>query len=112
MRGETTGAQDVPERPAGETVATDELPDAPRERDADSDERMIGDVTAEPGPRRTRSVERLVLEARMVAEDDWRPDNASVPFSVGVGERFRDRIEDTDLVPAWTRPWEQDGGGE
>ena len=111
MSGETTGAQDVPERPASEEpIDTDAIPDAPR--DGDGDGRTIGSVSATPGARRTRSVERLVLEARMVAEDDWQPDNPSVPVSVGVGEAFRERIDETELVPAWTRPWEQDGGGE
>ena len=112
MSGETTGAQDVPERPASEEpIDTDDIPDAPR--DDDGDERTIGSVTATLGARRTRSIERLVTEAKMVAEDDWRPDNPSVPVSVEIGEAFRERIEDDDeLVPAWTRPWEQDGGGE
>ena len=112
MSGETTGAQDVPERPASdeEPIDTDEIPDAPR--DDDGDGRTIGSVSATPGARRTRSVERLVLEAKMVAEDDWRPDNPSVPVSVAIGEAFRERIDETELVPAWTRPWEQDGGGE
>ena len=115
MSGETTGAQDVPERPASEKpdTAGGAVDGAEQERDRENDGgdgRTIGSVSATRGARRTRSVERLVLEAKMVAEDDWRPDNPSVPVSVEIGEAFRERIDDTELVPAWTRPWEQDGG--
>ena len=108
MSGETTGAQDVPERPASEE--SDETDTDESDDDGDGDEGTVGSVSAARGARRTRRVERLVLEAKMVAEDDWRPDNPSVPVSVAVGEAFRERIDEMELVPAWTRPWEQDGG--
>jgi len=58
-----------------------------------------------PGRRKTRSVEMLVIEAELAAEGKEFA-NPATPISERVGEAFAERIEDTDLVPAWTRPWE------
>ena len=60
-----------------------------------------------PGRRKTRSVEMLVIEAELAAEGKEFT-NPATPISERVGEAFAERIEDTDLVPAWTRPWEVD----
>ena len=60
-----------------------------------------------PGRRKTRSVEMLVIEAELAAEGKVFT-NPATPISERVGEAFAERIEDTDLVPAWTRPWEVD----
>ena len=106
MSSETTGAQDVPERPA-----TDDRDDDDTETDAsdERDGRTIGSVTAEPGPRRTSSVELLKIEAQLVAEGH-EPDNPATPVDADTGEAFFEQhIEDSDLVPAWTRPWENGG---
>ncbi|MDB2226172.1 hypothetical protein PM023_16115 [Halorubrum ezzemoulense] len=96
-----------PERPepSGETpdesTGDDEIDASPeRRRDVLSEV-----ITMEPGTRRTANVEMLVIEAELVA-DGHEPDNPAIPVDTETGEAFRDRIEDTDLVPAWTRPWE------
>ena len=57
------------------------------------------------GRRKTRSVEMLVIEAELAADGN-ELGNPATPISERVGEAFVERIEDTDLVPAWTRPWE------
>lgn len=102
MSGETTGAQDVPERPARDDESDADVP--PRERE--DDRRRIGSVLAEAGARRTSNAELLVIEAELVA-DGHEPDNPAVPIAgSGVVEEFHERIEDTDLEPAWMRPWE------
>jgi hypothetical protein len=106
MSERTTGAQDVPERPARDDAATPAESSPPRER---SDTRQIGTVTAEPGARRTSNVEMLVIEAQLVA-DGHEPDNPAVPVAgSGAAEEFHERVEGTELEPAWMRPW-QDGG--
>ena len=60
------------------------------------------------GRRKTKSVDLLVTEAELAAEGK-QLGNPATPISERVGEAFAERIEDTDLVPAWTRPWEVDG---
>ena len=109
MSERTTGAQDVPERPARET---DEPDAAPTDTAGDDDRRTIGSVDARPGARRTSNVELLVIEAELVA-DGHEPDNPAVPIAdSGAAAEFHERIEGTELQPAWMRPWEQGGGGE
>ena len=111
MSGETTGAQDVPERPASEEPDEPAADDPPRERD---DRGTIGSVTAEPGDRRTANVEKLKTEARMVA-DGHEPDNPWLPVpDSGVVAEFVEwaEEEDEDYQAAWLKPWEEDGGGE
>jgi len=104
MSGQTTGAQDVPERPVDES---DDL----KERTASTRSGGLDNVCMEPGDRKTDNVELLVIEAELVA-DGHEPDNPAKPRTEGVGERFRDRLAERDgLVPAWTRPWEHDDGG-
>lgn len=92
-----------PERPAPSGETPNEEIDAEREAAHDP----LSNITMEPGRRRTDNVEMLVIEAELVA-DGHEPDNPATPRTESVGEEFFDRIEDTDLVPAWTRPWEGD----
>jgi len=96
-----------PERPAGpaETDSTDGIDPASETGHG------LDNITTEPGRRKTSNVEMLVIEAELVADGN-EPDNPAIPVDAETGEAFRDRIEETELVPAWTRPWEQDGGGE
>jgi len=49
----------------------------------------------------------LVIEAELVA-DGHEPDNPAIPVDEETGETLRDRLasHEDDLVPAWTRPWE------
>ena len=99
---ETVGQQQPPERPA--TRTSDEAIAEERDRARD----RLSSVTLTPGARKTRTVDVLVIEAELVAEGKVL-DNPARPVDVETGEAFQERIEDTDLVPAWTRPWEVDG---
>jgi hypothetical protein len=97
-----------PERPESAAEPDDEI-DAERDDDADDEETTI---SYEPGARKAsgdRGVERMVIEAELVA-DGHEPDNPAIPASVETGEQLRERLEqhEEDLVPAWTRPWEGD----
>jgi len=94
-----------PERsePAGESTSNADAIDAEREAAHDG----LSSITTEPGARRTSSVEMLVIEAELVA-DGHEPDNPAQPRSPATAEAFAERIEETDLVAAWTRPWEGD----
>ena len=121
---------DVPPRgrEAVETAAMDAIADAePVTDDADepadepADDRLSATEDTRPdreeihsrcpalridaGDRKTRSVEMLVIEAELAA-DGKELDNPATPISEQVGEAFRERLDGTDLVPAWTRPWE------
>jgi len=90
-----------PERPdAGGETPSEEI-DAEREQAHEP----LSNITMEPGRRKTDNVELLVIAAELVA-DGHEPDNPATPRTTAVGKAFRERIEDTDLVPAWTRPWE------
>jgi len=94
-----------PERPdaGGETPSGDDETDASPEKRREC---LSDIITMEPGARRTSNVEMLVIEADMVANEGHEPDNPAIPVDTETGEAFRERIEDTELVPAWTRPWE------
>ena len=88
----------VTQRP--ETTEDDAEPvDAGRETDG------LNGITLRPGPRRTDNVEMLVIEAEMVAEGH-EPDNPAQPLGTATAEAFAERIDGTDLEPAWLRPWE------
>jgi len=93
-----------PERPAPSPDAQDDTIDAERHD-------PLSGVEMAPGDRRTDNVELLVIEAELV-DDGKQLDNPAKPRTEGVGEQFRERLDDTGLVPAWTRPWEQDGGAD
>jgi len=95
-----------PERPASSPEAQDDEIDPASETGSEPD-----NTTIDVGRRRTSNIEMLVIEAELVA-DGHEPDNPAIPVNTETGETFRERIDGTDLVPAWTRPWEQDGGGE
>ena len=82
-----------------ETTSDDTEPVDDRETDG------LNGITLRPGPRRTDNVEMLVIEAEMVAEGH-EPDNPAQPLGTETAEAFAERIEDTDLQPAWLRPWE------
>ena len=83
-----------------ETTEDDAEPVDDRETDG------LNGITLTPGPRRTDNVEMLVIEAEMVAEGH-EPDNPAQPLGTATAEAFAERIEDTDLQPAWLRPWEE-----
>ena len=85
-----------------ETTEDDAEPvDAGRETDG------LSGITLTPGPRLTDNVEMLVIEAEMVAEGH-EPDNPAQPLGTATAEAFAERIEGTELEPAWLRPWEGD----
>jgi len=93
-----------PERPADEPTTDAD------ERGATAETRRgLDGICTEPGARQTSDIETLVIEAQLVAEGH-EPDNPATPVDEATGRQFRERIADTDLVPAWTRPWKQDGG--
>jgi len=96
----SVGQQQPPERPS--TRTTDDEIEAERER-RDS---RLSSITMEPGDRKTDSAKLLRIEAELVCEEGKELDNPAKPTTEGVGESFLDEIDDTDLVPAWTRPWE------
>ena len=97
MSSETTGEQQPPERP-----------DAPTDTDDETGrERGLATITMTPGDRRTDSTTLLRIEAELVCEEGKELDNPAKPRTESVGQDFLDAIEDTDLVPAWTRPWEE-----
>ena len=100
---ETVGQQQPPERPARETVDPDPVEAPPRERESERRETDQKGISLETGPRRTRNVETLKIEAAMVAEDGHRPDNPAQPLSSEIAEEFH---EQCDHEPAWIRPWE------
>ena len=104
MSDAPTGRDEIPTR--GETPTTE----PPSVGDnVDDAERSIGQITLEPGRRRTDNVAMLVTEAEMVHEGH-EPDNPAIPTTEAVGEQLRERLDEhaDDLVPAWTRPWEGD----
>ena len=82
-----------------ETTDEDAEPVDDRETDG------LNGITLTPGPRRTDNVEMLVIEAEMVAEGH-EPDNPAQPLGTETAEAFAERIEGTELEPAWLRPWE------
>jgi len=92
-----------PERPAEPVDASDDAIETER-HDA------LSGIEMTPGDRRTDNVAMLVVEAELAA-DGVELDNPAKPRTESVGEQFRERLEDTDLVPAWTRPWETEDGG-
>jgi len=99
---QTVGQQQPPERPA-----TEDAIDA--ERDAAHD--ALAGITTQPGDRLTDSLELLRIEAELVCEEGKELDNPAKPRTESAGARFFEQvIDDSDLVPAWTRPWE--GGDE
>ena len=97
---QTAGQQQRPER--SPSMPNDEI-----EEERAASHEPLSNITMRPGRRRTDSVELLVIEAELVAEGK-ELDNPATPRTEHVGKSFFDRIEDTDLVPAWTRPWEVD----
>ena len=99
----TVGQQQPTERPS--TRTTDDEIEAERERH----EKRLSSITMEPGDRKTDSTKLLRIEAELVCEEGKQLDNPAKPRTESVGESFFEEIEDTDLVPAWTRPWEVDG---
>lgn len=54
-----------------------------------------------PGPRTTGSVERLVIEAELDADDERYIGNPARPVDAAVLEAARQRLEAKDLTPAW-----------
>jgi hypothetical protein len=97
---QTVGQQQPPERPE-----TNDAIDA--ERDAATD--PLAGIETAPGDRLTDSVELLRIEASLACEDGTQLDNPAKPRTEAVGERFFENvIQDSELVPAWTRPWEVD----
>jgi len=94
--------------------APPERPDTPSEPDSDTSsdtDRGLSSILTRPGPRRTADVENLIDEAKIVA-DGHEPDNPWQPIEgSGAADEFFKRTADTDLEPAWMRPWE-DGGDE
>ena len=102
MSSETTGAQDVPERPAS---TNDEI-DAER-----ADTGGLSAISTTPGTRYTENVEMLVIEAELAAAGTVLDNPAKIPeYADNTAETFAERLEnhEDDLVPAWTRPWEGD----
>jgi len=91
-----------PERPAPSPEAQDDEIETGRHD-------PLSAVEMAPGDRRTDNVEMLVVEAELVG-DGAELDNPAKPRTESVGEQFRERLDETDLVPAWTRPWETEGG--
>ena len=89
-----------PERPAPPADAQDDTIDAEH-----ADTGGLSSIEMTPGDRRTDNVEMLVVEAELV-DGGAELDNPAKPRTEGVGEQFRERLDETDLVPAWTRPWE------
>jgi len=100
---ETTGEQQPPERP----VSNDAI-DA--ERAAASE--PLSQIETAPGDRLAgpdkESLDRLVIEAELAC-DGVALDNPAKPMSEEVGQAFLERLDnhEDDLVPAWTRPWEE-----
>jgi len=99
------------EEPRGRE-AVRKQPDArPEPVDETSDERDSRTPLLEipVGNRYTTSVDRLVAEAELACDGVELGNPAKIPADADhVAEAFAERIEDTDLVPAWTRPWEVD----
>ncbi len=97
---QTVGQQQPPERPASNIDA---------ERDAAHD--PLAKITTEPGDRiaGADSIDLLVIEAE-IACNGTALDNPAKPLSEAIGEKLFERLDehDEDLVPAWTRPWEDD----
>ena len=87
-----------PERPAPPADAQDDEIETERHD-------PLSAIEMAPGDRRTDNVEMLVVEAELV-DGGAELDNPAKPRTEGVGEQFRERLDETDLVPAWTRPWE------
>ena len=90
-----------PERPA----AGDEID---VERDAAHD--PLSSITMAPGDRYSEDVELLIIEAELACVEGKALANpAKIPaYADSVAERFTEALEnhEHDLVPAWTRPWE------
>ena len=99
---QTVGQQQPPERPA-----TDDAIDV--ERDAAHD--PLSAIETDPGPRYTENVSMLIVEAELACVEGKELDNpAKIPeYADTVAERFTEALEnhEHDLVPAWTRPWEE-----
>lgn len=104
MSDAPTSRDDVPTRQPTTDVDGDTSDDT-----SDDAERSIKSITLTPGRRRTDNVAMLVTEAELVAEGH-EPDNPAIPTTEAVGEQLRERLDEhaDDLVPAWTRPWEDD----
>jgi len=98
-----------PERPAPSPDAQDDENETKRHD-------PLSAIETAPGTRYTENVNLLVIEAELACLEGAQLDNpAKIPeYADGTAERFAERLDehDEDLVPAWTRPWEQDGGGE
>lgn len=89
------------------------------DRDAQDDEMDAIDATSDTkdplaipaGDRKCgiSSVDRMVVEAELAAEGVV--ENPATPISTEAGEELLDRLDshDDELVPAWTRPWEEGG---
>ena len=91
-----------PERPAPPADAQDDTIDAEH-----ADTGGLSSITTAPGARRTDDTELLVIEADL-ARDGADLDNPAQPAGPETAAAFADRIEDTELEPAWLRPWEGD----
>ncbi len=95
---QTVGQQQPPERPT---------PNDAIDAERDSAHDGLAGITTTPGDRLTDSIELLRVEAELVCEEGKKLDNPAKPRTESVGERFFENvIEDSELVPAWTRPWE------
>ena len=99
----TDDADDPADEPADDRLSPteDTRPDHDEMRD------RCPPLRIDAGRRKTKSVDLLVTEAELAA-DGVALGNPATPISEHVGEAFAERIDDTDLVPAWTRPWEVD----
>ena len=82
-----------PERPAPSPEAQDDTIDAEHHD-------PLSGVEMAPGDRRTDNVELLVIEAELV-DDGAELDNPAKPRTGDVFESLEERLEDTELQPAW-----------
>ena len=102
---QTVGQQQPPERPASNI-------DDGVQRERELSRERLSSISTEPGDRYTESVEMLVIEAELACLEGKELDNpAKIPdYADGTAEAFAERLEQhaEDLVPAWTRPWEDD----
>ena len=93
-----------PERP--------EPPTEPEQNTVDERDDPLSHTCTEPGDRIAgeSSVWMMVVEAELACLEGKELDNPAKPISESVGEQLLERLEkhDEDLVPAWTRPWEDD----
>lgn len=102
---QTVGQQQPPERPASNVDVDDGV-----KKERELSRKRLSSISTEPGDRYTESVEMLVIEAELACLEGKELDNpAKIPdYADGTAEAFAERLEqhDEDLVPAWTRPWE------